>query len=101
MRLSFEEEGRKVGSLQVNLSDDVEVQLDRQMRAAGFEDRSAYVEALLKADRRRLAQEKLEAELLRGLDSGPSEEMTDEVWARIDREVERRLNEGKAAGARD
>lgn len=88
-------------TLQVSLSDDVEIQLDRQVRAAGFADRSAYVEALLKADRRRLAQDKLEDELLQGLDSGPAEEMTDEVWARIHRDFERRSKERKATGARE
>ncbi|HEV7281921.1 MAG TPA: hypothetical protein VGN57_17095 [Pirellulaceae bacterium] len=80
-------------TLQVILSDEVDEKLARQVRAAGFTDVSAYVEALLKADRRRLAQENLESELLRGLNSGPPEELTDDVWDRILQNFERHLSE--------
>lgn len=86
-------------TLHVNLSDDVEEKLARQVRAAGFSDVSAYVETLLKADRQRLAQEDLDSELLRGLNSGPPEELTEEVWSRILNNFERRLSERKSSGA--
>jgi antitoxin ParD1/3/4 len=87
-------------TLHVNVSDEVEEKLGRQVRAAGFTDVSAYVETLLKADRQRLAQENLESELIRGLNSGPPEEVTDEVWLRIRSNFERRLSERKSSGAR-
>ena len=87
-------------ALHVNISDEVEEKLAAQVRAAGFADLSAYVETLLKADRQRLAQENLESELLRGLNSGPAEELTDEVWGRILRNFERRLSARTSPGAR-
>jgi Arc/MetJ-type ribon-helix-helix transcriptional regulator len=85
-------------TLHVTLTDEFEEKLATQVRAAGFSDVSAYVETLLKADRQRLAKENLESELLRGLNSGPPEELTDEVWDRIQRNFERRLGERRSSG---
>jgi hypothetical protein len=56
-------------TLQVTLPEDVERTLDVQMRAAGFDDLSLYLQALLDADRRRLAQERLEENLREGFAS--------------------------------
>ena len=87
-------------TVEVRLPDDFENQLEPQMRAAGFDDLSSYVEALLKADRRRLAQDELETELLRGLESGPASPLDEAAWERITREFERRRNERRSTGTR-
>ncbi len=52
---------------------------------------SAYVAGLVESDRRKQARAKLEAELQKGLDSGPSTEMTAADWQSIRDAVAQRL----------
>ena len=57
-------------------------------RAKGrFGSASEYVRELIREDQRRAAQEKLEAKLLEGLESGESLEVTPEYWERKRREL--------------
>jgi antitoxin ParD1/3/4 len=52
-------------------------------RAAGrFGSASEYIRELIREDQRRAEQEKLEALLLRGLESGAPVEVTPEFWER-------------------
>lgn len=51
---------------------------------------SDYLVALLAEDRRRIARESLDAQLLAGLDSGPSEPMTAADWDSLKQRVEAR-----------
>ena len=83
--------------LNLPVSDGFEQSLKEAASAAGFADAGAYIEALVKADRKKRALERLEAMALEALDSGPSYELTDEVWNRIDAEVSRRLEDRRAA----
>ena len=48
----------------------------------GYATASEYVRALIRADQKRKAQEKLEALLLEGLQSGQPVEITTEWWER-------------------
>lgn len=57
----------------------------------GYESVSAYVAKLVDGDRRERARMKLEADLLKALESGPATEMTPDDWRQIREEVERRL----------
>jgi hypothetical protein len=84
-------------TLNVTVSDGFEESLRETASVAGYEDPGAYLEALVKADRKRLAQERLAAEIRKGLDSGPGKVMTDEEWERIDADIERRVQEHRAA----
>lgn len=57
-------------------------------RAKGrFGSASEYVRELIREDQRRAAQERLEAMLLEGLDSGEPIELTAEYWERKRREL--------------
>jgi antitoxin ParD1/3/4 len=51
---------------------------------------SEYVEALLRQELRRQAEERLESLLLEGLDSGPASEMTDADWDEMRRRYDER-----------
>ena len=84
-------------TLNVTVSDDLEDALNEVSAVAGFETPGAYLEALVRADRKRRAQERLAAEIRKGLDSGPGKVMTDEEWERIDADIERRVQEHRAA----
>lgn len=83
-------------TLNVTVSDGFEESLRETASVAGYEDPGAYLEALVKADRKRLAQERLAAEIRKGLDSGPGKVMTDEEWQRVREESDRRAQELRA-----
>lgn len=61
---------------------------DKQRSSAGQASLSEYVRALL--ERELKAQERLEALLLEGLESGPSTEMTDADWDEMRRRFDER-----------
>lgn len=50
--------------------------VEARMKRAGFSTASEYMRHLIREDRQREAQEILEAELLKGVRSGPSRRMT-------------------------
>jgi antitoxin ParD1/3/4 len=83
----------------VTLPDDVDRDLERQMRIAGFDDLSSYLEALLRADRKRLVQEKLESALREGFESGHSIRVTDTFFEELREEFLRRYRERESARA--
>ena len=63
--------------------------VQRRVDEGGYSSVSEYVRELIRGDQRQSAQSILEAELMRGLASGPAEEMTKANWARIRAEVRR------------
>lgn len=84
-------------TIQVAVSDDFEEALRETATVAGYENPGAYLEALVKADRKRLAQERFAAEIQKGLDSGPGRELTDEDWDQIRVESKRRAQQLRSA----
>ncbi len=57
---------------------------------------SDYVRALIREDQKRGAEQKLEAQLLEGLDSGEAIEMTAHDWQEIRQGVRQRIAKRKA-----
>lgn len=56
--------------------------LKGQVVASGFSTASEYTRALIREDQKRRAEEKLEALLIEGLNSGEPVETTPEYWER-------------------
>jgi antitoxin ParD1/3/4 len=54
--------------------------VEAQLGENGYNTPSDYVCALIREDRKRKAEEKLEALLIEGLESGPPIEVTPEFW---------------------
>lgn len=79
-----------MATLQIDVPADMKEYIDRQVREGGFKDVSEFVCRLIATDQREAARSVLETELLRGLDSGPSEEMTPAEWDDLRREVQER-----------
>ena len=77
-------------SLYVDLSDAVKHFVDQRVSQEGYRSASEYVHALIQADQDRLARKDLEAEILKGLDSGEAAPMTAEDWQAIREEVRSR-----------
>ena len=69
--------------------------VEAQVAAGGNGDTSEYIRELIRFDRKRKAEERLEALLLEGLDSGPPIEITPEFWERKRRELVARVEEMK------
>jgi len=61
-----------------------------QVSQGDFSSASEYMHVLIRADQRRKQREALEAEVLKGLDSGPSTPMTLADWDAIREEVRNR-----------
>ena len=81
-------------SLPQTLKDFVEGQVD----TCGFSTPSEYVRALIRDDQKRRAEERLEALLLEGLNSGEPIEITPEYWERKRAQLVER--HGKKTGIR-
>ena len=58
-----------------------------------YSNPSDYVRALIREDRKRRAEERLEQLLLEGLQSGPATPVTRETWEEIRREVREHIAE--------
>jgi hypothetical protein len=69
--------------------------VEAQMAEAGLRSLSKYIDTLLRAERRRKAEEKLLALVQEAEASGPATPMTKEDWAEIRREVAERLAQRK------
>jgi Arc/MetJ-type ribon-helix-helix transcriptional regulator len=68
-------------SLNVNLPDDLKSFAEQRAAEMGFRDTSAYVESLLDREaKRQKTKLEIEAELIRGLDSGHSIDADSAYW---------------------
>lgn len=65
--------------------------VQERVAAGGFSSMSEYLQQLIEADQKQQARTRLEAELLKGIESGPSEPMTAEDWDSIRAEVRGRV----------
>ena len=52
--------------------------------SSDYSNPSDYIRALIRADKQRAAEKKLEQALLEGLGSGPSAPVNDAFWERLD-----------------
>lgn len=69
-------------SLNISLPRTMKDFIEGQVKSAGFSTPSEYVRALIRDDQKRLAEEKLEALLLEGLNSGEPIKISPEYWER-------------------
>jgi hypothetical protein len=86
-------------TFQVMLPDEVDRELEGQMRAAGHADLSSYLQALLDADRRRLAQERLDDMLREGFASETFYVADENFFRDLRTELSQRIRERESTGA--
>lgn len=67
-----------------------------RMERKGYANVSEYFRYLVREDQKREAQDKLEAMLIEGLESGPGEVVTDEWWEKKRAEWARKYDSAKA-----
>jgi antitoxin ParD1/3/4 len=82
-------------SLNVSLPKSLKEHVEQQVREGGYSTPSEYVRALLREDRRRKAEQKLEALLLTGLHSGEPIPANSAFWATKRRKLAARHKKGR------
>jgi putative addiction module CopG family antidote len=68
-------------ALSLSLPDELDEFVSRRVREEAYADAGEYLRALIRADRRRAVEEKLERLVEEALESGPPETMTEADWA--------------------
>lgn len=82
-------------SLNISLPQFLKDYVEEQVTGSGYSTPSEYVRELLRQDQKRRAQEKLEALLLEGIDSGKPIEITPEYWEKKRQQLVRRQRQVK------
>jgi antitoxin ParD1/3/4 len=69
-----------IASLNISLPQSLKDYVENQVSVGGYSTPSEYLRELLRQDRERQAEDRLEALLLEGLNSGEPIEITPEYW---------------------
>jgi len=77
-------------TVSITLPDSIKQYVEEQVARGGYGSVSDYLRHLVETDQKEQARATLEAEVLKGLDSGESTPMTSEDWRAIREETERR-----------
>jgi antitoxin ParD1/3/4 len=67
-------------TINISLPDSLKAFLETQVAEGCYSSASEYIRELIRADQKRKAEEKLEALLLEGLNSGEPIEVTEAFW---------------------
>ena len=78
-------------SMNVSLPETLKDYVQERVAEGTFSNPSDYVRALIREDMKRRADEKLDALLMEGINSGPAEPMTAEDWADIRANLEEHI----------
>ena len=82
----------------ISLPDQMKSYIDERLNEGRFSSTSEYFRDLVREDQNRRAQERLEALLLQGLESGEPIDVTDEYVQRKRAELITRIQGGQSAG---
>jgi antitoxin ParD1/3/4 len=81
----------------ISIPDSIKELVDQEVASGAFATAEEYIPALVEADHKQKALDRLEAELIEGLDS-PASEMTQQDWDDIRREGLARLHSRRHPG---
>ena len=82
---------RQTSTMTISLPEDLKQFVKKRSLTAHYGTPSDYIRGLIREDLQRLEQERLEAELVKGLRSGKSTRMTAGAWKRLRAEAARRI----------
>ncbi|ETW99552.1 MAG: addiction module antitoxin [Candidatus Entotheonella factor] len=77
-------------TMNIALPENLKSFVQNQVEMGGYSSVSEYVRELIRKDQKERAREALEAEILKGLDSGEATPMTADDWRAIREEVQKR-----------
>ncbi len=83
-------------TMNISLPDQLKDFVDEQVGSGRFSSVSEYVRDLIRDDERRKAEEKLEALLMEGVQSGTPSDMTRQDWKNLRREAVKQFEARKA-----
>ena len=83
-------------SMNISLPDQLKEYVDKQVGSGRYSTVSEYVRDLIRDDEKRKAQDRLEALLMEGIQSGEATEMTSQDWSDIRTEALRQFEFRKA-----
>jgi antitoxin ParD1/3/4 len=70
-------------TMKISLPDSMRAFIEQKVAQGGYSTASEYIRELVREDQKHAAQERLEALLLEGIESGPSHEMTAGDWEEL------------------
>jgi antitoxin ParD1/3/4 len=82
-------------TMNIAVPDGLKAFVQTRVAEGGYSSVSEYVRELIRADQKQQAWAVVEAEVLKGLSSGPAVAMTAEDWASIRAEVRNRIETRK------
>jgi antitoxin ParD1/3/4 len=74
-------------TMNISLPDSMRAYIEQKVAQGGYSTASEYIRQLVRDDQTRATQQRLEALLMEGIESGPSREMTAEDWEELRRRV--------------
>jgi len=77
-------------SLNISLPEPLRAFVDEKVKTGGYGTASEYIRDLIRRDQAQAAEERLEALLIEGLDSGDPVEVTSGFWHQLRAELEER-----------
>lgn len=80
-----------MASINVSLPSPLRTFVEQVVNSGGYGSVSEYVRELIRADQKRRAQERVEALLIEGLESGEPIEATPEYWRSLREEARKRV----------
>jgi len=92
--------GMAMASLNISLPQSLKEYVEHQVSSGGYSTPSEYLRELLRQDQKQRAEQKLEALLLEGLNSGDPIEITPEYWERKRAQLVERHKNKKKTGTR-
>ena len=85
-------------SFNISLPKALKEYVESQVAGGTYTTPSEYIRELIRDDQKRRAQERLEAALLEGLNSGPAAEIDKDYWAHKRTELRERHKPARVAG---
>jgi antitoxin ParD1/3/4 len=79
----LEAEATDMETMNIALPETLKEYVQKRVASGEFSSNSEYIRELIRLDQRQAAQSRLEAELLKGLASGPSKKMTSHEWQEL------------------
>ena len=87
---------RQTSTMTISLPKHLKEFVRERSHTAHYGTPSDYIRGLIREDLKRLEQERLEAELLKGMRSGKSIPMTQEAWKRLRADTAKRITSNLA-----
>ena len=78
-------------TMNVALPDSLKEFVHKRVADGGYSTVSEYIRGLIRTDQKTLAREQLEAELMKGIQSGPATDMTPDDWEQLRTKLRERV----------